>query len=451
MAGRPAVIQGSFPFGFRAAAQTAVQPVRAGAAQAAAGAGTPTAMPVPPHLLNVSGGRPLPPLVRQKMEALFGGSFADVRVHVGGHAASIGAVAFTAGSHIHFAPGHYDPATPRGQQILGRELAHVIQQRSGAVRNPFGGGVAAVHDPRLEAEADQIGRLVTVQAAALQRKAAGLGSVVQRDQRYEERVGKGTMEIVDSVAGRITATSSKSDKVSELKYTINSAASEVVISHVASHTRGAGSGMMYHLALIAKREGVKEMHTTLTAFEAHAFYESCGFAPDAEWITMLLSNGVTDPGQLKNTPDWYALVSTVERNTSNRFFQYWKVHKSCLLTTACVRYMGLPDHCRELAVLRELRDTFLASTETGRALVDEYYALAPHLVAAIDASPAAPRTYEAIYAIVGRCVEAASANQPDRAVELYRGMVQALSDQYRITPAAPSASSSPPPTRAPRR
>jgi hypothetical protein len=92
------------------------------------------------------------------MESFFGASFADVRVHVGPQAAAIGALAFTQGTHIHFAPGQYNPASPQGQQILGHELTHVVQQRAGRVRNPFGSGVAVVQDVALEAEAERLGR-----------------------------------------------------------------------------------------------------------------------------------------------------------------------------------------------------------------------------------------------------------------------------------------------------
>ena len=118
------------------------------------------AFPVPPHVsFGGGGGQPLPAPVRQKMEACFGTSFADVRVHVGPQASSIGALAFTQGAHLYFAPGQYNPHTPQGQQILGHELAHVVQQRAGRVRNPFGAGVAVVQDHRLEAEADRMGCL----------------------------------------------------------------------------------------------------------------------------------------------------------------------------------------------------------------------------------------------------------------------------------------------------
>lgn len=123
------------------------------------GGGGDAAFPLPENLAAFTeiGGQPLPLNVRQKMESFFGANFADVRVHVGPQAASIGALAFTQGSHIHFAPGQYNPASLQGQQVLGHELAHVLQQRSGRVQNPFGSGVAVVQDRRLEAEADAMG------------------------------------------------------------------------------------------------------------------------------------------------------------------------------------------------------------------------------------------------------------------------------------------------------
>jgi hypothetical protein len=104
-----------------------------------------------------SGGQPLPSEVRAKMEAAFGADFSEVRVHVGHEASRIGAIAYTWGSNIHFAPGHYNPHTLQGQKVLGHELWHVVQQKAGRVKNPFGGGVAVVQDHSLEAEADRMG------------------------------------------------------------------------------------------------------------------------------------------------------------------------------------------------------------------------------------------------------------------------------------------------------
>lgn len=104
-------------------------------------------------------GRSLPAPVRTKMERAFNTSFADVRVHEGNHAASVGAIAYTQGNNIHFAPGQFKPETHAGQTLLGHELAHVVQQRQGRVK-PTGQvkGLPLNDNPALEQEADRLGR-----------------------------------------------------------------------------------------------------------------------------------------------------------------------------------------------------------------------------------------------------------------------------------------------------
>lgn len=105
-------------------------------------------------------GWPLPPPVLHEMEALFGADFSSVRVHVGPQAQALGARAFAMGSHLFFAPGQYDLESPRGRRLLGHELTHVLQQRSGRARGRGDTGLTVVTDPELEAEADWMGERV---------------------------------------------------------------------------------------------------------------------------------------------------------------------------------------------------------------------------------------------------------------------------------------------------
>ncbi|PTL76286.1 DUF4157 domain-containing protein [Vitiosangium sp. GDMCC 1.1324] len=104
-----------------------------------------------------SAGEPLPALLRSRMEAFWREDLSDVRLHVRPEVAALGAAALAVGPDIWFAPGMCDPSSPRGLQVLGHELAHVLQQRAGRVRPPPGAGVAIVHDTALEAEADRMG------------------------------------------------------------------------------------------------------------------------------------------------------------------------------------------------------------------------------------------------------------------------------------------------------
>lgn len=100
----------------------------------------------------------LPPDVQAGMEASFGMDFSGVRIHQGSQAASLGALAYTQGSDIHFAPGQYDPQSQKGRELLGHELTHVIQQSDGRVGTTGDvKGVPLNDDPGLEREADNLG------------------------------------------------------------------------------------------------------------------------------------------------------------------------------------------------------------------------------------------------------------------------------------------------------
>lgn len=98
-------------------------------------------------------GHPLPAHLCTKMEAAFGANFAQVRIREDPAVHQLGAIAFTHGGHIYFAPGHYNPWSLSGQEILAHELVHVLQQRYGRVPAPAQPGVWVNGDPALEAEA----------------------------------------------------------------------------------------------------------------------------------------------------------------------------------------------------------------------------------------------------------------------------------------------------------
>ncbi|KYF51681.1 hypothetical protein BE04_20845 [Sorangium cellulosum] len=101
-------------------------------------------------------GQRMPAAVQRRMESAFSADFSDVRIHPGSaRATALGAQAYTQGSDVHVAPGHWTPQTARGQELLGHELAHVVQQREGRVRATAQmKGVALNDEPALEAEAD---------------------------------------------------------------------------------------------------------------------------------------------------------------------------------------------------------------------------------------------------------------------------------------------------------
>lgn len=101
----------------------------------------------------------IPDGVKQKMEDSFGTDFSSVRVHPDSSSApEVGALAYTQGSDIHFAPGQFNPDTSTGQQLLGHELTHVVQQQESRVQPTTEiAGMAVNDDVSLEHEADILG------------------------------------------------------------------------------------------------------------------------------------------------------------------------------------------------------------------------------------------------------------------------------------------------------
>lgn len=145
------------------------------------GAGREVALDHTQLVLPAWGGRSLPETLQRKLSQAFGADLSRVRVYEGQQAAALGAVAFTSGSDIFFAPGRYQPDTPAGQRLLGHEIAHVLQQRAGRVRTSLPGRLTIVQDAALEAEAERMGARAAMVSAivapagagAVQRLAAG--------------------------------------------------------------------------------------------------------------------------------------------------------------------------------------------------------------------------------------------------------------------------------------
>ncbi|NIM17452.1 MAG: DUF4157 domain-containing protein [Candidatus Aminicenantes bacterium] len=105
----------------------------------------------------------IPEEVRANMENTFQANFSDVKVHPdSSKAPDVGALAYTQGSDIHFAPGQYKPDTSSGRQLLAHELTHVQQQREGKVKPTTEvSGLPVNDDPSFEKEADKMGSKVS--------------------------------------------------------------------------------------------------------------------------------------------------------------------------------------------------------------------------------------------------------------------------------------------------
>lgn len=145
--------------------QTYTSKKRAPAAQpqTAGGAGTMSANELL-HRAGVGAPQPMSAALREKFEPGFGADFSHVRISRGHIPEELGVQAVARGTDILL-------DSRAGMDVLGHELAHVVQQAKGQVQ----GGFPVVHDPALEHQADVMGARAAAGQWAMGEGMTGLG------------------------------------------------------------------------------------------------------------------------------------------------------------------------------------------------------------------------------------------------------------------------------------
>lgn len=426
-------------------------------------------------------GRPLPPAVQRKMEVFFGTDFSDVRIHEGPQAQQIGALAFTMGNDLYFAPGQYMPHLSHGKRLLGHELAHVVQQREGRVHNPFGGGVAVVQDRYLEMEAEQMGiRAATFQwhqasdrssinpyygalhrSGTVQRMVVKVGGKGMTD--YTNLLDRDDLQKGIKSTGLVEAGSQKLQHrfggslvdLESADFSSLGKKEELIFnSHGSQNRMGKTSGKAFYAFLKSRNfKGCKVIYlfacsvgkgmSNFAQELTDAIYEELGivvpvYAPLAK-LKITRDSKFLVEGYSKEFDGWNTFTpsplnkgygssstTTVEPPTK-------KKGGGCFLSTACIEAMGLPDNCFELELLRWFRDTYVLRLPHGDTEVTAYYTLAPNLVAAINRGPHRNYIFYTIYRdLIWPCVTLILNGRFDEAFALYKSYCRRLHRYYMI-------------------
>lgn len=105
--------------------------------------------------------------------------------------------------------------------------------------------------------------------------------------------------------------------------------------------------------------------------------------------------------------------------------------KLCYVTTAVCRNLNKGEDCEELRLIKDFRDDYLASTEEGQALIEEYYDIAPTLVKRIDKDAGAQEKYLWLWnTYLAPCVAYIRAGEEENCKKTYCGMIEELRSEY---------------------
>lgn len=104
---------------------------------------------------------------------------------------------------------------------------------------------------------------------------------------------------------------------------------------------------------------------------------------------------------------------------------------NCFITTAVCGSFGKPDDCFELTAFRKFRDDWLNAQPDGKALIAEYYAIAPRIVANINRLADAKEIYKHIWQkYLAPCLNFIERGDNDSCKSKYVEIVCELKKQY---------------------
>ena len=103
----------------------------------------------------------------------------------------------------------------------------------------------------------------------------------------------------------------------------------------------------------------------------------------------------------------------------------------CFITTAVCDSFGKADDCYELTTFRNFRDNWLINQSDGKALIDEYYSIAPTIVKKINNLNNAGQIYKSIWnEYLKPCLEFIEIGDNKKCKQLYIDMVTTLKKRF---------------------
>jgi hypothetical protein len=162
---------------------------------------------------------------------------------------------------------------------------------------------------------------------------------------------------------------------------------------------------------IAKRDGAKRVRYFNTQKEAYLHAREIALNNDLTITVYYPDGGIK------------AVINPKNRSDED---------SECFLTTSCVKYFGLDDHCYELETLRLFRDQYLLKSQEGKELVGQYYNIAPSLVKKLESSEKRHELFKIIFSEIQSSCIAIDNKEYKKATDIYISAVSNLLDYFKV-------------------
>lgn len=105
----------------------------------------------------------------------------------------------------------------------------------------------------------------------------------------------------------------------------------------------------------------------------------------------------------------------------------------CFITSAYAEYLNKSDDCAELMKLRHYRDTYVSNLNNGDNIIQEYYRIAPLILASLDKSKEKDEIFkQVIIPNLEKCLNLIENNSMEGAFNTYSQMVLTLKSLTKV-------------------
>lgn len=144
-----------------------------------------------------------------------------------------------------------------------------------------------------------------------------------------------------------------------------------------------------------------------------------------------LRKNLVNSFQNGNAADAAGYLKAIEDKRQRRNESYRNSGGGCFITTAVCDSFGKTDDCYELTVFRNFRDKWLLLQSDGKALIAEYYEIAPKIVEKINQFPNAAKIYKNIWTkYLNLCLNFIESGDNQSCKKIYISMVNNLKMKF---------------------
>lgn len=129
--------------------------------------------------------------------------------------------------------------------------------------------------------------------------------------------------------------------------------------------------------------------------DQHRFFLAVYLIPMLSHLKLTISEALID----QIMKDWKQKYPSYEFKKANyeELAAGFERKGFCFITSAVCDTLNKPDDCDELMILREYRDNYLMNTKSGARMINEYYRIAPVIVAYLNMQTDGEERYDRIW------------------------------------------------------